>query len=236
MKFKLFVITSIALGALLRAQVGIGTSFPNATLDVAIDSNYKNGDKAGIAFPVMTGNQIEAMSTTNLKAGTIVYANDASTNSVTDIDSLGLWYWTGDPTKKWEPLNLGHQKVVSYFYAPSIALPTDIAGVSTSSTSSIWYDSSTEFFNVKLFDIYVQQFSLAGNVSGTTRTALKSPSALNLPVLKSSNLDYFITYFDNQVFDPSTITLDDNGVLKYKLVVSPTITEESFMNIIFKVK
>lgn len=236
MKIKSFVILGTMFTIHTNAQVGIGTSDPSATLDVAIDSNYKSGDKAGVAFPMMSGNQIEAMSTTNLKAGTIVYANSVSTNSTPDIDAFGLWYWSGDATKKWEPLNLGHKKVVSYFYAPSIALPTDIAGVSTDSNSTIWYDSSKSLYNVKLFDIYKNQFDLSGNVAGSTKSALKNPSATNIPTLSKTDLEYYVTYFDNKVFDPATITLDDNGVLRYSIISNPMISESTFMNIVFKVK
>ncbi len=236
MKIKFLALVNVVFTTILYAQVGIGTSNPNATLDVSIDANYKSGDKAGVAFPMMSGNQIEAMSTTNLKAGTLVYANAISTNSMPDVDALGLWYWTGDAAKKWEPLNLGYKKVVSYFYAPSIALPTDIAGVSTDSSSTIWYDSATSMFNVKLFEIYKSQFDLSGNVSGANKSALKSPSATTIPVLNKTDLEYFVTYFDNQVFDPSKITLDDNGVLKYSILSNPMVTENTFMNIVFKVK
>ena len=236
MKINLLLAISFCFMNILLAQVGIGTSNPNATLDVAIDANYKSGDKAGVAFPMMSGNQIEAMSTTDLKAGTLVYANAISTNTTPDIDALGLWYWSGDMTKKWEPLNLGYKKVVSYFYAPSIALPTDIAGVSTDSSSTIWYDSATSMFNVKLFEIYKSQFDLSGNVSGVKKSALKSPSATSIPVLNKTDLEYFVTYFDNQVFDPSKITLDDNGILKYSILSNPMVTENTFMNIVFKVK
>lgn len=236
MKINLLSIISVCFTNLLFAQVGIGTANPNATLDVSIDSNYKNGDKAGIAFPMMSGNQIESMSTTDLKAGTIVYANSVSTSSSPDIDAFGLWYWSGDATKKWEPLNLGHKKVVSYFYAPSIALPTDIAGVSTDSNSTIWYDSSKSLYNVKLFDIYKNQFDLSGNVTGPTKSALKSTSATNIPTLSKRDLEYYVTYFDNQVFDPNTITLDDDGVLRYSIISNPMISESTFMNIVFKVK
>ena len=89
MKINLLLAISFCFMNILLAQVGIGTSNPNATLDVAIDSNYKSGDKAGVAFPMMSGNQIEAMSTTDLKAGTLVYANAISTNTIPDIDALG---------------------------------------------------------------------------------------------------------------------------------------------------
>lgn len=218
------------------AQVGIGTDKPKATLDVALHPNYMNGESAGIVFPMMTADQIEAMKTFDLKAGTLVYATTVSTASTPDVNDTGYWYWSGDNIKKWEPLNLGHKTVVSYFYAPSIALPTDFAGVSTNSVDAVWYEASTQTFRARLFEIYKQQFDLAGDITGNTRTALKNPSANKLPRVTAKELDYFVTYFDNKVFDPLTISLDDNGILSYKIVANPMISEDTFMNIIFKVK
>lgn len=220
----------------LLAQIGIGTDKPKATLDVELHPNYMNGESAGVAFPMMTADQIEAMITSELKAGTLVYATTISTANTPDVNDTGYWYWSGDNTKKWEPLNLGHKTVVSYFYAPSISLPTDFAGVSTNSDATIWYESSTQTFRAKLFEIYKQQFDLVGDVTGNTRTAIKSPSANKLPRVTAKELDYFVTYFDNKVFDPLTISLDDNGILSYKIISNPVISEDTFMNIIFKVK
>jgi hypothetical protein len=77
---------------------------------------------------------------------------------------------------------------------------------------------------------------MVGNVAGATRTAIKSPSAGTLPVLAANTLDYFVTYFDNTVFDPASITLSDSGILTYKVLSSGTVTEKTYMNIVFKVK
>jgi hypothetical protein len=235
MKIKLLVLVNFLLIKHLFAQVGIGTDSPSATLDVSIDSNYKAGDKAGVAFPLMTGNQIEAMSTTNLKAGTIVYANSISTNTNPDVDTVGLWYWTGSSTKKWEPLFLAHKSVVSYFYAPSIVLPTTSIGVSANSADDISYNSSTTTYRVNLFSMYQKQFSMQGEVA-TIKSAIKNPTATTLPTFKSTDLDYYITYFDNTVFVPSTIAISNDGVLTYQIASKPAITENTFMNIVYKVK
>lgn len=218
------------------AQVGIHTSSPKATLDVTLPTSYTSGALAGVSFPQLSGDLIEAMSTTELKAGTLVFANSPSTSTLKDIDSSGYWYWTGDSTKKWEPLFLTHKSVVSYFYAPSVALPMSPVGVSTDSSNDISYNASSATYSVKLFSIYQKQYSLSGNVPGNNRTAIKNASAVGLPTLTSTDLDYFVTYFDNTVFNPSSITLSNDGVLTYQIINDSVASENTFMNIVFKVK
>lgn len=233
---KILSVSSIILFNSIYAQVGINTTSPKATLDISLQQPYTSGTFAGVSFPQLTGDQIESISTKDLKAGTLVYSTSSSSASIKDVDSIGYWYWTGDSTKKWEPLFLNHKSVVSYFYAPSIALPTISNGVSTNSTDDIWYEASSEKFYVKLFEVYKKQYSLTGDVTGNSRTAIKNPSANQLPLLTAADLDYFVTYFDNKVFDPNTITLDNSGNLTYQVLNNATLTEDTFMNIVFKVK
>lgn len=118
------------------------------------------------------------------------------------------------------------------FYAPSIVLPT----TSTNLQPGVTYDMATETFTVNLHDIYSNQFGMAGDVAGATRTAIKSPTATTLTTHAANALEYFVTYFDNTVFDPTTITLSDAGVMTYKVLPSSTVTEKTYMNIVFKVK
>ena len=75
---------------------------------------------------------------------------------------------------------------------------------------------------------------MSGNQTGTSRSAIKSPSATNLPVQARTSLEYFVTYFDNTVFDPNSITLDNNGVMTYKILPSAVVTERTYMNVAFK--
>ncbi|SFN18428.1 hypothetical protein SAMN05421741_1023 [Paenimyroides ummariense] len=119
-----------------------------------------------------------------------------------------------------------------FFYAPSIVLPTNPANLS----NGVTYNAGTETFTVNLHGIYSNQFGMAGNVAGATRTAIKSPTASTLSVIPAASLEYFVTYFDNTVFDPTTITLSDAGIMTYKVLPSSTVTEKTYMNIVFKVK
>lgn len=64
-------------------------------------------------------------------------------------------------------------------------------------------------------------------------TLVKSPLAGDLPVEAKRDLGYFVTYYDSKVF--KDVQVDDDGILTYKLVNNPaTVTEYTFMNIVFK--
>ncbi|MCZ4245133.1 hypothetical protein [Pedobacter punctiformis] len=123
-----------------------------------------------------------------------------------------------------------------FFYAPTVVLPAGSVGVSTNAADDIYYDAGTEIYTVKLYSIYQRQFGMVGDVAGTSRTAIKSASATTLPLFPVTGLEYFVTYFDNTVFDPASITLDDNGVMTYKVLPTATVTAKTYMNIAFKVK
>lgn len=122
------------------------------------------------------------------------------------------------------------------FYAPSIVLPTSPNGISTATTADIYYTATTQTFTVKLHSIYNKQFGMSGDVAGSSRTAIRSNASANLVTYTVAQLDYFVTYFDNTVFDPLSITLDANGVMTYKILPSATVTEKTYMNVVFKVK
>lgn len=92
---KIFFAFAFLVTGFASAQVGIGNTDPKATLDVN-KASYTTGEQAGIAVTQLTGAQVVAMSTSGLKAGTLVYAN--STSGV--IDSVGFWYYTGSAWSK----------------------------------------------------------------------------------------------------------------------------------------
>ncbi len=96
-----------------QSQIGINTTDPKATLDVAIPNNYNAGQLAGISFPTLSGDQIEDMTTFGLKTGTVIYANAPSTSSTPDVSTVGFWYWTGDNIKKWEPFENPRELVIA---------------------------------------------------------------------------------------------------------------------------
>ncbi|MFY0481820.1 hypothetical protein ACI6PS_04375 [Flavobacterium sp. PLA-1-15] len=121
--------------------------------------------------------------------------------------------------------------IPKFFYAPSMVMPTSTTGGLPAHVS---YAGGV--FTVDLHAVYSNQYGMTGNVAGPTRTALKSPSATTLPVVPAVNLEYFVTYFDNTVFNPDTIQLTNAGILTYEILPGAVVTEKTYMNITFKVK
>lgn len=119
-----------------------------------------------------------------------------------------------------------------FFYAPSVVLPTANVNLPTGVT----YDAGTQTFTANLYSIYSNQYGMTGDVAGVSRTAIRSDATISLPVETAASLAYFVTYFDNTVYDPSSITLSTAGVMTYKILASGTVSEKTFMNIVFKVK
>ena len=141
--------------------------------------------------------------------------NTATTNDVTP----GYYYNDGI---KWIKLFAEVSAVTpKFFYMPSVVLPTDTADPS--------YNTATQEFTIDLYTLYREQFELTNSAS-----SIKGAGATTLPVLASNDLEYFIPYYDNTVFQ--NITLSNTGILKYKLFAQFTYSEKTFMNIVFKVK
>ncbi len=110
-----------------------------------------------------------------------------------------------------------------FFYMPSCIMPTD--------PTAAEYDGTQ--FRVNLYELYKNQFSIPATVPTGAVTLVSSPSAGNLPVEAKRELGYFVTYYDSKVF--KDVQVDDDGILSYKLVNNPaTVTEYTFMNIVFK--
>lgn len=204
--------------AFCSAQVGINTTTPKATLDVALKSNYISGEKAGVAIPNLTGDQIVAMNKTDLKAGTLVYATQVSTDALVSIDASTFWWYNG---VKWITFYFAPK---SFFYPPSIVLPTNSANLPTYVT----FNAGTYTINLHT-DVYAVQYGMTDSTNST-----KSPSATNLQVIPATGLEYFVPYYDKNVF--TNVAVTDAGILTYKVVESPIVTENTYMNIVFKVK
>lgn len=92
---KIIFAFAVLATSFATAQVGIGNTDPKATLDVN-KASYTTGEQAGIAVTQLTGAHIVGMTTSGLKAGTLVYATSTSGA----IDSVGFWYYTGSAWSK----------------------------------------------------------------------------------------------------------------------------------------
>ncbi|MCX2575630.1 hypothetical protein [Pedobacter sandarakinus] len=128
-------------------------------------------------------------------------------------------------------LVIGTSAMPGFFYAPSMVMPTSNIDL----PNHVTYDAGNQTFTVDLYAVYGEQFGMFGDVSGASRTAIKSTGAGALPVLPATALGYFVTYFDNTVFDPSSITLSPSGLLTYKILATGTVGAKTYMNLVFKV-
>lgn len=212
----LFIVIMLGASSLLRGQVTIGSGYePNSNALLDLQENSDQSSTKGLLLP-----RVSLSSTTSFSpllahvAGMTVY-NTATTNDVTP----GYYYNDGI---KWIKLFAEVSAVTpKFFYMPSVVLPTDTADPS--------YNTATQEFTIDLYTLYREQFELTNSAS-----SIKGAGATTLPVLASNDLEYFIPYYDNTVFQ--NITLSNTGILKYKLFAQFTYSEKTFMNIVFKVK
>lgn len=92
---KIIFAFAVLATSFASAQVGVGNTDPKATLDVN-KASYATGEQAGIAVTQLSGAHIVGMTTSGLKAGTLVYATSTSGA----IDSEGFWYYNGTAWSK----------------------------------------------------------------------------------------------------------------------------------------
>lgn len=108
-----------------------------------------------------------------------------------------------------------------FFYLPGYVMPTDLTAIEFDGTE----------FVIDLHKIYRERFQ--PSLAATTQPASASPSATALPVEQVSDLGYFVTYYDPEVF--KDVKVDDSGILTYKLTSNSVIvTDKTYMNIVFK--
>ncbi|MBA5792057.1 hypothetical protein H1R17_04010 [Flavobacterium sp. xlx-214] len=112
----------------------------------------------------------------------------------------------------------------SFFYMPAIVIPTH-----NTSTGSVLTSTQT----IELYTLYSQQFNISG--SGTTGTGwARSNASSTLPTLPANQLDYFITYYDTDVYQ--NVAVSATGQLTYTVKSTAVVTPKTFMNIVFKVR
>ena len=105
-----------------------------------------------------------------------------------------------------------------FFHMPCIVLPLE--------TTSNYYNNTSGMFEINLYDRYVEQFT---NPTGTptpgsaAATRAVSPSAGALPVEQAADLEFYITYYDSNVF--KDVSINNSGVLKYRVIAGSEATE-----------
>jgi len=211
----IFALMSIAK---INAQVTIGSlNAPSSNALLDLKEATEGTSTKGFLLP-----RVSLQSTTSSypmqshEKGLFVYNLATTSNGANDV-TPGVYYNDGN---KW--IKESDSATPNFFYMPSILLPVD--------TSNPAYNEDTQTFTIDLYSEYAAQFGLTKSTSSA-----KSPSATTtLPVYSNTELGYFITYYDNAVF--SSVSVDNNGVMTYKLVSSPVFSEKTYMNIVFQVK
>lgn len=208
---KILLLLLVLIPFCTYAQVTIGTGeVADKSALLELRENADGTSSKGLLFPrvKLTSLTLSAPLATHVN-GMTVYNIDG-----TNIPQ-GLYYNDGTRWIRMVPQNS------VFFYAPSIVLPTSVDDPS--------YNKDTQIFTVYMYNIYKSQFGMSDAASST-----KSPLAGSLPVLKSDELDYFVTYYDNKVF--TNLAISNTGILTYKIVAGSAVTANTFINIIFKVR
>lgn len=108
----------------------------------------------------------------------------------------------------------------AFFYCPPVVLP-----VYNNDGSLI--DGTV---NVDLYQAYFDQM----NAKDDTASSTSSEPVNNLPILNKEDFIYHVVYYDNTVFD--VVKVNAEGVLSYKIKTNPSVTDKTYMTIIFEVK
>ncbi|WP_413532176.1 hypothetical protein [Empedobacter brevis] len=212
----------------VKAQVGIGTTDPKATLDVsAVQPKGSSTNVEGVLIPRVDRERVQSMK--DIMKSTMIYVEDITTGTLAgtaiNIDSEGFYYFDGTA---WVKISTGNNSK-RFFYMPSVVLPTvkSDARILDTNNSSFSYDEVTTEYTVKLYDLFKAQFNVPVAASS-------SLSGLQEFVLESDKYDYFVTFADKSVFND--IKINSSGILTYKTAPNAIIRNGSFMNIVLKVK
>ncbi|MBB4036843.1 hypothetical protein GGR21_002756 [Dysgonomonas hofstadii] len=204
----LVAISGISLTMHAQVTIGSGESPHNDAL-LDLKENNTGISTKGLLLPRVSLEATTSFSPLSAHiAGMAVY-NIATAGDVTPgyyFNDGTRWIRSGDKNQ---------------FYMPSIILPTD---PSTLPNSNYTYSGTT--FSVNLYNLYKEQYELSSSA-----TSQKSSGAPALKVFDANQLYYYITYFDNAVF--SNVQISIAGVLTYQLASGYTISEKTFMNILF---
>ena len=208
--FKVVILSGVMLCSIqaTQAQVTIGSDLvPNQ--DALLDLQQNGPSTKGLLLPRVALVQTTSFNPMSAHVEGMVVYNTATAGDVTP----GYYYNNG---VKWKKLYSAED---SFFYLPSSLLPIDESDPAC----------SAGLFTIDLYnDVYKAQFGL------TATTAVASDASARLSVYQSNELHYFVTYYDDQVFDE--VKISNAGILTYKLKANFTYTEKTFMNIICKVK
>lgn len=203
-------------------RVGINTDDPKATLHIKADKDNKDNNPV-LIIPNVSMDKLNAE---GHEESTLVYYSDGSnstyinqnTGSTTENigSKKGFYYYDGTD---WQRIIRKAQ-----FYMPSIVTPTTV-GTHT----------------INLYEEYIKQYA---DSNGSNTSNKQAPNrSWNIQTNNSNNslktyakddLDYFVVYYDSNVFTNLSITED--GVLTYTVTAegAKNISAQTFMNIVLQ--
>lgn len=208
-------------------RIGINTDKPKATLHIAAD-NDNNDINSGLIIPDVSMDKLNAE---GHEESTLVYYSGGSNsayinqneNSTTENigSKKGFYYYDHD--------NNGYndwQRIIrkAQFYMPSIVTPTTV-GTHT----------------INLYEEYIKQYA---DSKGSNTSNKQAPNRSwniqtnnndnSLKTYAKDDLDYFVVYYDKNVFTSLNIT--DKGVLTYEVTTesAKNISAQTFMNIVLQ--
>ena len=203
-------------------RVGINTDDPKATLHIKADKNNKDNNP-GLIIPNVS---MDKLNENGHEESTLVYYSEGSNsayinqNDQSTTENIGskkgFYYYDGTD---WQRIIRKAQ-----FYMPSIVVPTTVGPHS-----------------IDLYEEYIKQYA---DSNGTNTFNKQAPNrSWNIQTNNSNNhlktyakddLDYFVVYYDNNVFTSLNIT--DKGVLTYEVTTesAKNISAQTFMNIVLQ--
>lgn len=204
-------------------RVGINTDDPKATLHIKADKNNKDNNP-GLIIPDVskdkldTGEPVESTLVYYSEGSNSAYINQNDQSTTENIGSKkGFYYYDGTD---WQRIIRKAQ-----FYMPSIVMPTTV-GTHT----------------INLYEEYIKQYA---DSNGSNTFNKQAPNrSWNIQTNNSNNslktyakndLDYFVVYYDNNVF--TNLNIADKGVLTYEVTTesAKNISAQTFMNIVLQI-
>lgn len=221
--------TSLANSVLADVTLGIADGAVNSAkiANSSILGEDLNANVAGNGLSQAAGGALQVNAYNGIKVNTAGTYNDhvglggalneATTISATATNTLAIaGLQTGavsDNIMVVNPTTNVVKKVKAmmpkFFYMPSIVFDISVVGT----------------FNRNLYNEYINQFG--------SPMVSSSGSAEGIPTLLASQLEYYITYYDTNIFE--NLVIDQNGLLTYR-VKNSNASEKTFMNIVFVVK
>lgn len=207
-------------------RVGINTDDPKATLHIKADKNNKDNNP-GLIIPDVskdkldTGEPVESTLVYYSEGSNSAYINQNDQSTTENIGSKkGFYYYDGTD---WQRIIRKVQ-----FYMPSIVTPTTVG----THTINLYEEYLKQYAHENVSNVDKDDKSII--TSSSNRPIASSVGASPLKIYKKDDLDYFVVYYDKNVFTDLNITPE--GVLTYKVTAegAKNISAQTFMNIVLQ--